>query len=234
MINLSVNVYKIATLRNARGNNIPNLELVTASIIDFGADGITVHPRPDQRHIKQKDVFLLSSIIEERAEFNIEGYPSTEFMELVLKVRPQQVTLVPDKPGVLTSLEGWDIIRFELMLKDIVNELRQAGIRVSIFINPEIKMVKGAANINADHIELFTGIYAHSSSAIDAYVSCSQHAKDLGLGVNAGHDLNLKNLPFFVEKMPFLNEVSIGHALISESLFLGLKNTINQYKKILG
>ena len=233
MTKLSVNVNKIATLRNARGNNIPNLDLVTSSIINFGADGITIHPRPDERHITRKDVFSLSSIVKNKVDFNIEGYPSKEFIELVLKIQPEQVTLVPDKPGVLTSLEGWDTIKSQSILKDIVQEFKKSKIRVSVFIHPDINMVKGAAKINVDMIELFTGIYAHSHDTIDAYISCSQHANQLGLKVNAGHDLDLKNLPFFIKKMPFLNEVSIGHALISESLFLGLEKTINQYKKIL-
>ena len=233
MTKLSVNVNKIATLRNARGNNIPNVDLVTSSIINFGADGITIHPRPDERHITRKDVFSLSNIVKNKVDFNIEGYPSKEFIELVLKIQPEQVTLVPDKPGVLTSLEGWDTIKYQSILKNIVQELKKNNIRVSVFIHPDINMVKGAAKLNVDMIELFTGIYAHSNDTIDAYINCSQHASQLGIQVNAGHDLDLKNLPFFIKKMPFLNEVSIGHALISESLFLGLEKTINQYKKIL-
>ena len=233
MTKLSVNVNKIATLRNARGNNIPNLDLVTSSIITFGADGITIHPRPDERHITRKDVFSLSNIVKNKVDFNIEGYPSKEFIELVLKIQPEQVTLVPDKPGVLTSLEGWDTIKYQSILKNIVQDLKKNNIRVSVFIHPDINMVKGAAKINADMIELFTGIYAHSNDTIDAYINCSQQASQLGIQVNAGHDLDLKNLPFFIKKMPFLNEVSIGHALISESLFFGLEKTINQYKKIL-
>tara|TARA_Y100000994_G_scaffold49153_1_gene38737 strand:+ start:1431 stop:2168 length:738 start_codon:yes stop_codon:yes gene_type:complete len=234
MTKLSVNVNKIATLRNARGNNIPNLEFVTSSILDFGADSITIHPRPDQRHITEKDVFSLSKIVKNRVEFNIEGYPSKEFIDLVLKVKPHQVTLVPDKPNVLTSLEGWDTIKDQIMLTDIIEELRQHGIRVSVFIHPNIDMVEGAAMINADRIELFTGIYADDKSTIESYINCSKYANKIGLGVNAGHDLDLNNLPLFIKKIPFLDEVSIGHALISESLFFGLQETINKYKKILG
>ena len=234
MTKLSVNVNKIATLRNARGNNIPNLEFVTSSILDFGSDGITIHPRPDQRHITEKDVFSLSQIVKNRVEFNIEGYPSKEFIDLVLKVKPDQVTLVPDKPNVLTSLEGWDTIKDKIMLTDTIEELREHGIRVSVFIHPNIDMVEGAAIINVDSIELFTGLYAHDKSTIESYVNCSKYANKIGLGVNAGHDLDLNNLPFFIKKIPFLDEVSIGHALISESLFFGLKETIKRYKKILG
>ncbi len=233
MVKLSVNVNKIATLRNARGNNIPNLDLVTSSIIDFGADGITIHPRPDQRHIKNQDVFSLAEIIKDRVEFNIEGYPSNDFLDMVLKIKPDQVTLVPDKPNALTSLEGWDTIKDANILNESIKKLKGNGIRVSIFIHPIIDMVQGAAVINADRVELFTGIYANSKTTIDSYINSSNHAKKIGLGVNAGHDLDLNNLDFFNKKMPFLNEVSIGHALISESLFLGLEETIKRYKKIL-
>ena len=232
MTKLSVNVNKIATLRNARGNNIPDLKFVTSSIIDFAADGITIHPRPDQRHIKEEDVFLISQIVKNRVEFNIEGYPSKEFMNLVLKIKPDQITLVPDKPEVLTSLHGWETIENKFFLKEITEELKSQGIRVSIFIHPDIKMLEGAASINADRVELFTGLYAHNNN-IQEYINCSQHARKIGLGVNAGHDLSLDNLPFFVENMPILDEVSIGHALISESLFLGLEETISRYKNIL-
>jgi pyridoxine 5-phosphate synthase len=233
MTQLSVNVNKIATLRNARGNNMPNLEFATSSILDFGADGITIHPRPDRRHITEKDVFSLSQIVKNRVEFNIEGYPSKEFIDLVLKIKPNQVTLVPDKPNVLTSLEGWNTIKDKILLTEIIKELRQHGIRVSVFIHPNIDMVEGSAIINADRIELFTGTYAYDNTTLESYVNCSKYANKIGLGVNAGHDLDLNNLPLFIKKMPFLNEVSIGHALISEALFLGLKETINRYKKIL-
>jgi len=233
MTKLSVNVNKIATLRNARGNNVPNLEMFTNSIIDFGADGITIHPRPDERHIKYQDVFKLASIVKDRVEFNIEGFPSDRFMNMVLEVKPDQVTLVPDKEDVLTSLNGWDTIQHNIFLKDIIQDLKNSGIRSSVFIHPEIKMVEGAAFVNADRIELFTGLYADSKNMITNYVECSQQANLLKMGVNAGHDLDVKNLGFFVQSMPFLDEVSIGHALISESLFLGLEKNINIYKSIL-
>lgn len=233
MTKLSVNVNKIATLRNSRGNNVPNLEMVTKSIIDFGADGITIHPRPDERHIKYQDVFNLASIVQERVEFNIEGFPSDRFMKMVLQVKPNQVTLVPDKDNVLTSLHGWDTIQEKDLLKNTIKELNNSGIRSSVFIHPEIKMVEGAAYVNANRIELFTGLYAHSKNMITNYVECSKQANLMNIGVNAGHDLDSENLDFFIKNMPFLDEVSIGHGLISESLFLGLENTINLYKRIL-
>ena len=233
MTKLSVNVNKIATLRNARGNNIPDLKLATSAIIDFGADGITIHPRPDQRHIKEEDVFLISEIVKNRVEFNIEGYPSKAFMKLVLQIKPDQITLVPDKPDVLTSLNGWDTLKNKFFLQEIIDELKSQGIRVSIFIHPNIKMLEGAAVLNTDRVELFTGLYAYQKNSIQEYIQCSQYAYQLGLGVNAGHDLSLDNLTFFINNMPVLDEVSIGHALISESLFLGLEETIHRYKKIL-
>ena len=233
MTKLSVNVNKIATLRNARGNNIPDLKLATSAIIDFGADGITIHPRPDQRHIKEEDVFSISEIAKNRVEFNIEGYPSKAFMNLVLKIKPDQITLVPDKPDVLTSLNGWDTLKNKIFLQEITDELKSQGIRVSIFIHPNITMLEGAAVLNTDRVELFTGLYAYQKNNIQEYIECSQYAYQLGLGVNAGHDLSLDNLTFFINNMPVLDEVSIGHALISESLFLGLEETIRRYKKIL-
>ena len=233
MIKLSVNVNKIATLRNARGNNIPNLDNVTQSIINFGADGITIHPRPDERHIKLQDVFSLAPIVKKKVEFNIEGFPSKKFIEMVLEVKPDQVTLVPDKENVLTSLEGWDTLKEKNILKSVIRELKEHHIRTSIFVNPEIQMVEGAKSVNADRIELFTGLYAQDNKTISKYIDCSKCAKRIGLGINAGHDLDLKNLLFFRKQIPFLDEVSIGHALISESLFLGLENTINMYKRIL-
>ena len=233
MVNLSVNVNKIATLRNARGQNKPNLNRVTESIIKFGADSITIHPRPDQRHITRQDVFSLSKIIDNKVEFNIEGYPSEEFIKMVLKVKPNQVTLVPDKPDALTSLEGWDTVKYKQKLEKNINLFKKHKIRSSIFINPDLTMVEGAALLNADRIELFTGIYANDPTTLDAYIQCSYYANERGLGVNAGHDLDLKNLTNFVNAMPFLDEVSIGHALISESLFLGLEKTIYLYNDIL-
>tara|TARA_B100001250_G_scaffold412794_1_gene444997 strand:- start:1441 stop:2145 length:705 start_codon:yes stop_codon:yes gene_type:complete len=233
MINLSVNVNKIATLRNARGGNVPNLASMTESIMSFGADSITIHPRPDQRHITKKDVFVLNEIIGKKVEFNIEGFPSDKFIDLVLKIRPSQVTLVPDKENVLTSLEGWDTIKEKQLLKNVVEELRKNKIRTSIFIHPDIKMLEGISDIQSDRVELFTGIYADAIDTIDSYVACSQCANQMGVGVNAGHDLSLNNLPFFVKQIPFLQEVSIGHALISESLYLGLEKTVSMYQEIL-
>ena len=228
---LSVNVNKIATLRNSRGKNTPNLDFCTQSIINYGAEGITIHPRPDQRHINYNDVKTLSHITK-KVEFNIEGFPSKKFLDIVLDIKPTQVTLVPDGPGVLTSLEGWDIIKNKVFLTDIVKQLNNTQIRTSIFIHPNIDTVQAALDIGADRIELFTGFYADNNK-LDSYIECSQYAHTIGLGVNAGHDLSLKNLPLFIEKMPFLDEVSIGHALISESLFFGLQKTIRSYKDIL-
>ena len=233
MVHLSVNVNKIATLRNSRGNNIPNLESVTKSIIQFGANGITVHPRPDERHIKKDDVFTISTIITTNVEFNIEGFPSREFIDMVIQAKPNQVTLVPDAENVLTSLKGWNTIKERDFLQNVVSELKSHSIRTSIFIHPEIKMLEGASVIGSDRVELFTGIYANNNKDIDLYVECDKYAKKINMGLNAGHDLDLKNLSFFIQNMPNLNEVSIGHALISESLFLGLENTINMYKRIL-
>ena len=233
MVKLSVNVNKIATLRNARGNNIPDLISVTQSIISFGADGITIHPRPDERHVTKKDVPLLSKIIPNKIEFNIEGFPSSSFLKMVLNLKPNQVTLVPDAPDVLTSLEGWDIIKNKSILTSVVKELNNHSIRTSIFIHPSIKMIDAAREVNADRVELFTGTYAKSKDTIESYIKCSELAHGLGLGINAGHDLDMKNLAFFVREMPYLDEVSIGHGLISESLFLGLEKTISCYKEIL-
>ena len=233
MVNLSVNVNKIATLRNARGQNTPNLNLVTASIMKFGADSITIHPRPDQRHIKRQDVFSLAKMIDNKVEFNIEGYPSEEFIKMVLEVRPHQVTLVPDKPDALTSLEGWDTVKHKKQLDKYIQLFKEYNIRSSIFIHPDIAMVEGAAILDVDRIELFTGIYANDAITLEKYVQCSHYANERGLGVNAGHDLDLQNLTQFVHSMPFLDEVSIGHALISESLFLGLEKTIHSYNDIL-
>ena len=233
MTKLSVNVNKIATLRNARGNNIPDLESVTTSIIRFGSDGITIHPRPDERHIKYSDISPISNLAKDKVEFNIEGFPSEKFLQKVLDVKPDQVTLVPDKPDALTSLEGWNTIKHKDILQSIIRDLHSSDIRVAIFIHPNLDMLKGACEINADRIELFTGIYADSKQTIDSYIECSEYAHSVGIGVNAGHDLDLNNLPFFISNIPYLDEVSIGHALISEALFLGLEATIKRYKDIL-
>lgn len=236
MTNLSVNINKIATLRNARGENVPNVEQVAIDCESFGANGITVHPRPDERHIRHDDVFALRPLV--KTEFNIEGYPSPEFLDLVLKVKPEQVTLVPDAPDAITSSAGWNVKENMEFLTDIVDRLRDAGIRSSIFVDTDIENIKNAASTGADRVELYTKPYAdlyptNPEKAVAPFVEASRAAHKAGLGVNAGHDLSLANLKFFHERVPFLNEVSIGHALISDALYLGLKETIRQYKECL-
>ncbi len=231
---LSVNINKIATLRNARGGNIPNLLKAARDLESYGAEGITVHPRPDERHIRYQDVLDLKPIL--KTEFNIEGYPGEKFLELVEKVKPEQVTLVPDPPDVLTSNAGWDTIQNGELLKDICDRLKESGIRVSIFLNPDPQMVEPAKNSGADRIELYTESYAkqfplNKDRAIEPFFQTAQEANNVGLGLNAGHDLNLQNLKFFKESIPELLEVSIGHALISDSLYLGLENALNMYKR---
>ncbi len=236
MTNLSVNINKIATLRNARGENVPNVQQVAMDCERFGAAGITVHPRPDERHIKYEDVFLLRPLV--KTEFNIEGYPSPEFMDLVLKVKPEQVTLVPDEPGALTSDAGWQVEKNMEFLTGIVDRLHEAGIRASIFVDTDEANIKAAAKTGADRVELYTKPYAdkypsNPEVAVAPYVEASRIAHKAGLGVNAGHDLNLENLKYFSDNLPFLNEVSIGHALICDALYLGMENTIKQYKSCL-
>lgn len=236
MTKLSVNINKIATLRNARGENLPDVLKVAEDCQRFGADGITVHPRPDERHITKKDVFDLQSKIS--TEFNIEGYPTPEFIAMVKRVKPNQVTFVPDPPNALTSSEGWDTITHELFLSDIVSEMQAADIRTSIFMEPDAEKIKAASRIGTDRIELFTGPYAKQyaqdkEAAIAPFVEAALLAKSLGLGVNAGHDLNLENLTYLIEKIPFIKEVSIGHALISDALYSGLEKTIKAYKNCL-
>ena len=234
--NLSVNINKVATLRNARGENVPDVQKVAADCETFGADGITVHPRPDERHIRRDDVFKLRPIV--KTEFNIEGYPSPEFMELVLQVRQEQVTLVPDAPSQITSNTGWDVAEHIEFLTEVVDRLNEAGIRSSIFVNPTVENIKNAAKTGADRVELYTKPYADNfaadpAAAIAPFIEASKAAHSEGLGVNAGHDLNLQNLAYFYRNMPYLDEVSIGHALISDALYLGLKETIRQYKECL-
>ena len=236
MTNLSVNINKVATIRNARGGNVPNVEKVALDCERFGADGITVHPRPDERHIRLSDVFGLRPLL--RTEFNIEGYPSEAFIDMVLKVKPAQVTLVPDAPNVLTSNSGWDVEANLEFLTQIVDRLKEAGIRTSIFVGTDEKNIQLAARTGADRVELYTGPFAEMypkdpEAAVAPYVAASNAAHKVGLGVNAGHDLSLENLAFFSKKMPYLNEVSIGHALISDALYLGLEETIKQYKNCL-
>lgn len=229
---LSVNVNKIATLRNSRGSNFPDLLKVTKDIQDFGAEGITIHPRPDERHIKYSDARLLKNIV--LSEFNIEGNPIPKFMDLVLEIKPDQVTLVPDKIDSITSNQGWDTIENHNFLKSVIKKLKNKGIRTSVFINPEINMVNGAHSVGADRIELYTEPYAlkygiDRDLAIKPYIEASRKANDLGLGINAGHDLSLENIEFFSKNITDLLEVSIGHALICESLYLGLENVIPMY-----
>lgn len=234
MTNLSVNINKIATLRNARGENKPDLLKVAADCEAFGAQGITVHPRPDERHIKRADVYALRPLV--KTEFNIEGYPSDDFMELVLRVRPEQVTLVPDAPGDLTSSAGWDVEANMEFLTSVVDRLREAGIRSSIFVGTDIDNIRAAARTGADRVELYTKPYADlyptdPEGAVKPFVEAAEAALHCGLGVNAGHDLSLDNLGWFHRHIPRLSEVSIGHALICEALYLGLEETIHRYLK---
>lgn len=233
---LSVNINKIATLRNARGANNPDVEKVATDCEVFGAQGITVHPRPDERHIRRSDVLALRSLL--RTEFNIEGYPDERFMDLVLRVRPEQVTLVPDAPDAITSTGGWDVKANFDFLCSIVERLHEGGIRVSIFVYPEEEDIRAAARTGADRIELYTKPYADMypkdpEAAVAPYVAASTVAHNCGLGVNAGHDLSLENLAYFHRAMPYLNEVSIGHALICDALYLGLQTTIQRYLECL-
>ena len=236
MTKLSVNINKIATLRNARGGSIPNVVKTARDCQKFGADGITVHPRPDERHITKKDVFDIKSII--TTEYNIEGYPSEDFIKMVLEVNPEQVTLVPDGPDVLTSCAGWDTVKFQDFLSQVIGIFKDQGIRTSIFVDPKMEMIEGAKLCGSDRIELYTEAYAKNYStdkekAIEAYVLAAKKATALGLGINAGHDLSLENLEFFAKEIPNLAEVSIGHALISDAIYLGLENTIQMYKRLL-
>jgi pyridoxine 5-phosphate synthase len=231
---LSVNINKIALLRNSRGANIPDVIQFAKDCERFGADGITVHPRPDERHITRADVYQLKDVV--RTEFNIEGYPSPDFLKMVLEVKPHQCTLVPDEPEQLTSDHGWDTEKHESFLAEVISELQKNNIRVSIFIGPEQKMLDGAAKVKTDRIEFFTGPYAHEfytnkDFAIKDFRHAGIYASELGLGINAGHDLNLDNLKFFKENIPDLLEVSIGHALVRDCLYFGLQNVIPMYKR---
>ena len=233
MTRLSVNINKIATLRNARGGNVPDVELFAKDCEVYGAEGITVHPRPDERHIRRADVFALKSLVQ--TEFNIEGNPEPDFIDLVLDVKPHQVTLVPDAREQLTSNHGWDTQAHQAKLATIIQRFKNAGIRVSVFVDPDPVMVEYAARAGADRVELYTGPYAEMykhdpQGAIEHYVAAAKKARDLGLGLNAGHDLNLLNLPAFVKAFPWVDEVSIGHALIADALYLGIQETIKQYK----
>ena len=232
MTKLSVNINKIATLRNSRGGDVPNLLEVAKDIQEFGAQGITIHPRPDERHIRYQDAFDLNPIV--TTEYNIEGNPIRKFMDLVLKIKPTQVTLVPDDVNQITSNAGWDTIVNQSYLKDVISEFKNAGIRTSIFIDTELKLIEAAAKTGTDRIELYTEYFAEAfdkgdKQAIKSYTDAANLAHELGLGINAGHDLSLHNIAFFKQNIPHLAEVSIGHALISESLYLGLQNVVNMY-----
>lgn len=234
MTKLSVNINKIATLRNARGANNPNVVQVALDCERFGAQGITVHPRPDERHIRFQDAVDLAQVL--RTEFNIEGYPDARFMQLIREVRPVQATLVPDPPNAITSNTGWDTLTHQGMLRDIVAELKEMGTRVSIFINPEAKFFEPAKLTGTDRVELYTEPYAAGypldrERAVQPYVEVAKLATELGLGLNAGHDLDVHNLAYFKQCLPDLLEVSIGHALICDALYYGLENTIQQYRR---
>jgi pyridoxine 5-phosphate synthase len=238
MTRLSVNINKIATLRNSRGGNNPNLIKVAMDCERFGAEGITVHPRPDERHIRYQDVYDLTKIV--TTEFNIEGNPKEQkFVDLVLATKPHQVTLVPDVLNQLTSDHGWDTIKEQTYLKEIIAIFKNAGIRVSIFVDPSIEMIEAAAKTGTDRIELYTESYAKlfaagkKEEAIAPYISAAAETKKLGLGINAGHDLDRHNLAYLIASIPYIDEVSIGHALITDALYLGLENTIQLYKRAL-
>ena len=237
MTRLSVNINKIATLRNSRGGNVPDLLKVAADLQSFGAQGITIHPRPDQRHIRYDDALALPAVV--TTEFNIEGNPIPKFIDLVLQIQPDQVTLVPDAEDAITSNAGWDTIKHKDFLVEVISEFKSHGIRTSIFVDPIEKMVEGAKNTGTDRIELYTEAYAQNFKknpeiAIAPYKQATLLANDLDIGINAGHDLNLENIAFFVQNIPNLLEVSIGHALVSESLYLGFENVIPMYLQRLG
>ena len=232
MTKLSVNINKIATLRNSRGGNVPDLLKVAKDVQSFGAEGITIHPRPDQRHIRYQDAYDLKPIV--YTEYNIEGNPIKQFMDLVLEIKPTQVTLVPDSDDVLTSNAGWDTLKNKEFLTEVITEFKRNGIRTSIFVDPVLKMIEGAKATGTDRIELYTENFAHqyglgNKDGIKPYVESAVLANELNLGINAGHDLSLDNIRFFKGNIPNLLEVSIGHALISESLYLGLDNVVNMY-----
>lgn len=232
MTRLSVNINKVATLRNARGGDNPNVVQVAKDAERFGAEGITIHPRPDERHITTRDVYDLKEVV--TTEFNIEGYPDDRFLRILEEVRPEQATLVPDPPHVLTSNAGWDTIAHEKRLKELIDHIKSMGIRTSIFVAPELNIIEGAYKVGADRIELYTEMYATGykdkpSAAVLPYAQSAKRAHSLGLGINAGHDLDLTNLKFLQQGLPNLDEVSIGHALFCDALYLGLENTIQLY-----
>ncbi|HLT72351.1 MAG TPA: pyridoxine 5'-phosphate synthase [Cyclobacteriaceae bacterium] len=236
MTRLSVNINKFATLRNARGGNNPDVLKVAADCESFGAEGITVHPRPDERHIRYNDVLDLKNIV--TTEFNVEGYPDARYLDIIRKVRPAQATLVPDAPDAITSNSGWDTIRHTALLREVVAEIRSLGVRVSLFVDPVPRMVEAAAEVGADRVELYTEPYAREfivdrDIAVKPYMESARVAKEAGIGVNAGHDLDLNNLGFLSRAIPLLDEVSIGHALVCDALYYGLENTIQLYLKAL-
>lgn len=236
MTKLSVNVNKIATLRNARGGNVPSVTQVAIDCERFGANGITIHPRPDERHITTKDVYDLKEVV--TTEFNIEGYPDDRFLRLIEEIRPTQATLVPDPPNVLTSNAGWDTVKNRVQLKEVCDEIRKMGVRTSIFLDTDLANMEGAKDVGTDRIEFYTGPYAdvypkNAEDAISAYKIAAEKAGELAIGINAGHDLNLFNLSYFRQHIPDLLEVSIGHALISDALYYGLEDIIPMYKKLL-
>jgi pyridoxine 5-phosphate synthase len=234
MTRLSVNINKIATLRNARGGNNPDVVKVAIDCERFGAQGITVHPRPDERHIRYADVINLKKVV--KTEFNIEGYPDERYLKLIKEVKPAQATLVPDEPDAITSNAGWDTLKHSSFLKEVVQHIKSLGVRVSVFVDPSPRMVEGAAKVSADRIELYTEPYAQEyrlsrEVAVKPYIECGSIARKAGLGVNAGHDLDLNNLKFLVQSIPDLDEVSIGHALVCDALYYGLENTVQLYLK---
>ena len=236
MTKLSVNINKVATLRNARGGNNPDVEKVALDCEQFGAEGITVHPRPDERHIRYADVYALRPVL--KTEFNIEGYPSKEFIDLVLRVKPTQVTLVPDAPDQITSNCGWDTKTHQAFLTELMDTFGEAGIRTSIFVGTDLELIEYAAKTGADRVELYTEPYAslypkNPEAAVAPFIKAAERVHKLGMGLNAGHDLSLVNLKYFHDNIPWLDEVSIGHALICDALYLGLKKTIEEYKNCL-
>jgi pyridoxine 5-phosphate synthase len=236
MTKLSVNINKVATIRNARGGNHPNVAKFAVDCEEYGADGITVHPRPDERHIRSSDVYEIRPLL--KTEFNIEGYPSSEFIDLITKVKPAQVTLVPDAPDQLTSNHGWDTKANASFLSEIMDHFNRVGVRTSIFVDPDVEMVNGAAKVGADRVELYTEPYAVNyakdrEAAIAPFIAAAMAARKLGLGVNAGHDLDLNNLHYLWENIPWIEEVSIGHQLICDALYLGISETIKEYKACL-
>lgn len=236
MTKLSVNINKVATIRNARGGNVPDVCQVARDCERFGAEGITVHPRPDERHVRYQDVRDLKPLVQ--TEFNIEGYPSEDFIQLVTSVKPHQVTLVPDPPGAITSNAGWDTLTHQDFLQQVVKIFHEAGIRVSIFVDTNLQNIEYAAKAGTDRVELYTEPYAtnypiNKESAIAPFIQAAIKARELGLGLNAGHDLSLENLRYLITCIPWIDEVSIGHALISDALYHGLEKTINMYKSLL-